>query len=56
MQRTGIIRKEMFKTFETSTNTLTSEESVKANQINPCKIIINNNSYRSNNFYKPSVS
>jgi 8-oxo-dGTP pyrophosphatase MutT (NUDIX family) len=41
IQRTGIITKEMFQKTETNTSILKTEESVKAHEMNPCKIKVN---------------
>lgn len=51
IERTGIITTNMFKELETSTETLKTEESIKGNEINPCRIIING--FNGRNFYKP---
>lgn len=53
LNRTGIIRKEMFEEYQgDNTNILNSEDSIKANETNICELIINN---RLGNAYRPST-
>lgn len=53
LNRTGIIRKEMFEEYQgDNTNILNSEDSIKANETNRCELIINN---RLGNAYRPST-
>jgi hypothetical protein len=52
ISKTGIITKQMFKRFETTTDILKTEEAIKANEINHCKIIINQD-IQSSNYYNP---
>jgi hypothetical protein len=57
--QTGMLTYHSFKKNETDTSILTSEEAVKAHNLNPCKIIINNGSnyyYPSNNIISVSVN
>jgi 8-oxo-dGTP pyrophosphatase MutT (NUDIX family) len=53
LNKTGIIRKEMFEEYQgDNTNILNSEDSIKANETNICELIINN---RLGNAYRPST-
>lgn len=49
INKTGFIRRDMFKRYNTNTDILSNELSLKVNEINPCKIQINHG----NNFYNP---
>jgi len=50
INETGFIRRDMFKEYISTTEIFTDELSLKANEINPCKIKIN----YGHNYYKPS--
>jgi hypothetical protein len=43
IEKTGIIKSSMFQISETDTSILQSEESLKGNELAPCKILINRN-------------
>lgn len=51
INKTGIVNRELFKRDRTTTNILTSEESIKANELNECTILVNN---PKGNTYNPS--
>lgn len=53
LNRTGMLTTRMFKPAESHTKSFWSETCRKANQINPCQIIIN---IKNINFYQPSTS
>lgn len=42
IEKTGVVTESMFKTAETDTSILKSEEAIKGHQIAPCQILINN--------------
>ena len=43
IEKTGIVKSSMFQISETDTSILQSEESLKGNELAPCKILINRN-------------
>jgi hypothetical protein len=43
IEKTGIVKSSMFQIAETDTSILQSEESLKGNELAPCKILINRN-------------
>ena len=52
IEKTNQLSLSMMERITTSTSVLTSPDSVKCNQMNPCKIIINSGT----NYYQPSTS
>jgi hypothetical protein len=50
IERTGLVTVNMFEKFETNTSILTSPDSIKCHELNPCIIKIN----VSNNYYQPN--
>jgi hypothetical protein len=56
IERTGIIKPNMFKTSLTTTGILRSPKCVEAHNLNPCRIHVNSMVHQTNNFYKPDDS
>lgn len=52
IERTDIVTRNMFKENQTTTDILKDEESIMANQLKPCTILVN----MSNNYYYPKKS
>jgi hypothetical protein len=50
IERTGVVTKSMFEQFETDTSILTSPDSIKCHELNPCVIHIN----PGHNYYSPN--